>query len=84
MCTGKRHITGLYMLRRLSAARATKKPSRALPFVGFFSATFLRSLELLRNSFIATAKTSYTTRTLSERKTRIYIYWFKIYVSMRG
>jgi hypothetical protein len=34
------------------------------PFVRFFSATFLRLLELLRNSFITTAKTSYTARTL--------------------
>jgi hypothetical protein len=56
--------------RRLTAARATKKPSRASPFVGFFFATFLRLLELLRNSFIATAKTSYTAETLCERKTR--------------
>jgi hypothetical protein len=29
----------------LWAARATKKPSRVTPFVGFFSATFLRLLE---------------------------------------
>jgi hypothetical protein len=32
--------TGLLALRRLTAARATKNPSRALPFVVFFSATF--------------------------------------------
>jgi hypothetical protein len=41
----KLHITGLYALRRLKAARATKKRSRAAPFVRFFSATFLRLLE---------------------------------------
>jgi hypothetical protein len=34
--------------------------------VGFFSATFLGLLELLRSSFIATPKTSYTTVTLDE------------------
>jgi hypothetical protein len=34
------HITGLYMLRRLTAARATKNRRRATPFVRFFSATF--------------------------------------------
>ena len=33
------------MHRRLTAALATKKPSRTTPFVGFFSATFLRLLE---------------------------------------
>jgi hypothetical protein len=33
-------LTGLYALCRLSAARATKKRSRATPFVLFFSATF--------------------------------------------
>jgi hypothetical protein len=33
-------ITGLYALRRLAAARATKNRSRATPFVRFFSATF--------------------------------------------
>jgi hypothetical protein len=48
------------MLRRLTAARATKKPSRATPFVGFFSATFLLLLKLIRSFFIATAKMSYT------------------------
>jgi hypothetical protein len=33
------------MLRRLTAAWATKNRSRAMPFVQFFSATFLRLLE---------------------------------------
>ena len=56
-----------------SAAWATKKPSRATPFVGFFSATFLRLLELLRNSFIATAKTSYTAGTLCESCAKYFI-----------
>jgi hypothetical protein len=41
---GKRHLTGLYMLRPFGA-RATKNRSRATPFVRFFSATFLRLLE---------------------------------------
>jgi hypothetical protein len=36
----KPRLTGLYMLRRLTAARATKNRSRAMPFVRFFSATF--------------------------------------------
>ena len=35
----KLHITGLYMLRRLSAAQATQKHTRASPFVCFCSAT---------------------------------------------
>jgi hypothetical protein len=33
-------LTGLLALRRLTAARATKNTSRAMPFVVFFSATF--------------------------------------------
>jgi hypothetical protein len=37
---GKLRITGLFTLRRLTAARATKNRSRATPFVRFFSATF--------------------------------------------
>jgi len=37
---GKQRLTGLYALRRLTAARATKNRSRASPFVRFFSATF--------------------------------------------
>jgi hypothetical protein len=41
-----------------------KTPVGLAPFVVFYSATFLRLLELLRNSFIATAKTSYTAGTL--------------------
>jgi hypothetical protein len=36
----KWHITGSYLLRRRQAARPTKNPSRAAPFVGFFSGTF--------------------------------------------
>jgi hypothetical protein len=35
----KLRITGLYM-RTAEAVRTTKNPSRAAPFVGFFSATF--------------------------------------------
>jgi hypothetical protein len=62
--TAKLHITGLYMLRRLSAARATKKPSRAYALCGFFLRHIFAIKELLRNSFIATAKTSYTAETL--------------------
>jgi hypothetical protein len=54
-------ITGLYMLRRLKAARVPKNRSRAAPFVRFFSTTFLQLLKLLRSFSIATAKTSYTT-----------------------
>jgi Na+/citrate or Na+/malate symporter len=42
------------------AARLRKNPVGLTPFVVFFSATFLLLLELLRNSFIATAKTSFT------------------------
>jgi hypothetical protein len=41
-------------------------------YVRFFSATFLRLLELLRNSFIATAKTSYTTRTLCDIENQFF------------
>jgi hypothetical protein len=41
-----------------------KHQSGLRPFVVFFSATVLRLLELLRNSFIATTKPSYTTGTL--------------------
>jgi hypothetical protein len=41
------------------------------PFVRFFSATFLRLLELLRNSFIATAKTSHTADTLYDSWARL-------------
>jgi hypothetical protein len=40
--------------------------------VGFFSATFLGLLELLRSSFIATPKTSYTTFTLGEMPVEIF------------
>jgi hypothetical protein len=48
-----------------------KKPQSGLcPFVRFYSATFLQLLELLRNSFIATAKTSYTPETLCAIKTQ--------------
>jgi hypothetical protein len=43
------------------------------PFVRFFSATFLRLLELLRNSLIATAKTSYTRGTLCAIVPKIYV-----------
>ena len=43
-----------------SAARVPENCSRASPFVQFSSTTFCRLLELLRNSFIATAKTSVT------------------------
>jgi len=57
--------TGRYMLRRLSAARATKNHVRASPSAWFFSATFFCALELLRNSFIAHKKTSHTAGTLS-------------------
>jgi hypothetical protein len=39
--------------------------------VQFFSATFLQLLELLRNSFIATAKTSYTPGTISDIKSEL-------------
>jgi hypothetical protein len=38
----------------------------------FFSATFLRLLELLRNSFIATAKTSVTAKTLGEMWAKLF------------
>jgi hypothetical protein len=37
-------LTGLYTLRPFGA-RLPQKPSRATPFVGFCSATFLRLLE---------------------------------------
>ena len=47
-------------VRRLTAARLHKNVFGLTPFVHFCSATFLRLLELLRNSFIATAKTSFT------------------------
>jgi hypothetical protein len=40
-------------------------PVGASAFVVFRSTTFFRLLELLRNSFIATAKTSHITGTLS-------------------
>jgi hypothetical protein len=44
---------------------ASEKPQSALrAFVRFFSGTFCPPLELLRNSFIAAVKTSYTTGTL--------------------
>ena len=48
--------TGLYMLRRLSAARATKKRSRAYALCAFFLRHIFCALELLRNSFIAHKK----------------------------
>jgi hypothetical protein len=52
------------MYAALRAARLQKNPVSAIAFMDFFSATFLWLLELLRSSFIATAKTSYTTLTL--------------------
>jgi hypothetical protein len=52
------------------AARLRKNPVGATAFVDFFSAAFLRLLELLRNSFIATAKTSLITGTLGEIKVK--------------
>jgi hypothetical protein len=39
------HITGLYALRRLTAAWHTKNRSRPLVFVRFFSGTFFCALE---------------------------------------
>jgi hypothetical protein len=49
-------LTGLYALRRLSAARATKKRSRAYALCTFFLRHIFCALELLRNSFIAHKK----------------------------
>jgi hypothetical protein len=66
-----RHLTGRYMLRAFGA-RATKKPSRAAPFVGFFSATFCPPLKPLRGFFIAAVKTSYTAGTLYAIKSETY------------
>jgi hypothetical protein len=40
--------------------------------VGFSSAKVLRLLELLRNSFIATAKPSFTAGTLCEKTARYF------------
>jgi hypothetical protein len=62
--SGKRHITGLYTLRRLKAARVPQNTSRATLFVVFCSTTFLGLQKLLRSFFIATPETSYTTFTL--------------------
>ena len=49
-------LTGLYALRRLTAARATKKRSRACALSAFFLRHIFCALELLRNSFIAHKK----------------------------
>jgi hypothetical protein len=55
-----------------------EKPQSALhAFVGFFSATFLRLLEVLRNSFIATAKTSYTAGTLDAIRPKLFVKYYK-------
>jgi hypothetical protein len=59
------------MLRPFGA-RVPKNRSRAVPFVRFFSTTFLRLLKLLRSFSIATAKTSYTTFTLCDIFAEIY------------
>jgi hypothetical protein len=48
------------MLRALFAPSGfVKQQSGYSPFVPFYSTTFFRLLELLRNSFIATEKTSF-------------------------
>jgi len=52
------------MLRRLTAARLPQNSSRATPFVLFCSSTFFCVREMLRISFIAHKKTSYTAGTL--------------------
>jgi len=49
-------LTGLYALRRLSAARATKKRSRACALCAFFLRHIFCALELLRNSSTAHKK----------------------------
>jgi hypothetical protein len=49
-------LTGLYALRRLSAARATKKHSRACALCAFFLRHIFCAPELLRNSSIAHKK----------------------------
>jgi hypothetical protein len=49
-------LTGLYALRRLTAARATEKRSRACALYAFFLRHIFCALELLRNSFIAHKK----------------------------
>jgi hypothetical protein len=62
-------ITGLYALRRLSAARATQKRSRACALYAFFLRHIFCALELLRNSFIAHKKR----RIQPERYTKIFL-----------
>jgi len=56
MNTPPLRITGLYALRRLSAARATKNRSRACALCAVFLRHIFCALELLRNSFIAHKK----------------------------
>jgi len=56
----KLRLTNGNSFGRYSRPRVPENSSQALPFVLFSSTTFCRLLELLRNSFIATAKTSVT------------------------
>ena len=60
MKTRKQHITGRYMLRRLTAARATKTTVGLTPFVRFFSATFGAGV-IATQALIRAGKPSFTT-----------------------
>jgi hypothetical protein len=57
-------LTGLFTLRRLTAARATKNRSRAPPFVRFFSATFFCARKNASHFFLSDAKKRHIQPTL--------------------
>ena len=80
----KRRITGLYMLRRLEAARGSVRLGQSLPSVarshGSLHPHFgrLQTKKPGKNGFLAiwfaypAPKTSYTAGTLSERKAKYF------------